>query len=372
MPEDVDGALPRRIEQQLVAAHRRPGDVLGIKIGSAKFNIGDSVAGRIITRPGQQFFIRLDAGDSRGPPGHGQGEVADAAEEIEHLIGRGQFQQIERLGHGAPVHGGVHLHEVRRPEFQDGAVVQPVLQGRRLGRFHGHGRIHPLRLAPQLHPMALGEGPQPVEVRRRERRQVAQHQRHRLIAAGHLHLRDAIRAGQRGQQLAQRRQQRADALIEDQAGIEAGQKMAARLAEADQHPALGGHQTGAESRAPAISPNRAGQWRQPALWLDLADVRQQFGEALLLGGDLRGRGLVLQQASTADAKMRTWRRHPVRAGGEHFDGIGAVELHPLLAVADAHFLAGQRAIDKRHLAVDARNSASLVVERLHLRQGLQQ
>jgi hypothetical protein len=91
---------------------------------------------------------------------------------------------------------------------------------------------------------------------------------------------------------------------------------------------------------------------------------QRVLERALLGRDLRAGVEVLQRAAAADAEMRATRIDARRVRLD--DRLRARELVRRLALErrDGHGFARQRALDEDRLAVDARDAAPFLIERI--------
>src|SRR5438094_7959732 len=117
----------------------------------------------------------------------------------------------------------------------------------------------------------------------------------------------------------------------------------------------------------AIAPLLAGDRRQHALGMHLADARQVLQQPVLLRRELRREIGVLRGAAAADAEVRAAREAAARRLAEQAGGAAEIELAPLGENAHRGALAGQRALDEHHLAVGlARHAAPLVITLFNL------
>lgn len=87
-PHHFERARARRVEQDLVEGLRgpRPHGVFVAQIGGVEFGIDDRIRARVVARPRDELGVALHAHHVRGAARDGQGEVAEAAEEIEHAF----------------------------------------------------------------------------------------------------------------------------------------------------------------------------------------------------------------------------------------------------------------------------------------------
>ena len=117
----------------------------------------------------------------------------------------------------------------------------------------------------------------------------------------------------------------------------------------------------------AIAPLLAGDCRQHALGMHLANARQVLQQPVLLRRELRREIGVLRGAAAADAEVRAAREAAARRLAEQAGGAAEIELAPLGENAHRGALAGQRALDEHHLAVGlARHAAPLGIQRFNL------
>jgi hypothetical protein len=94
--------------------------------------------------------------------------------------------------------------------------------------------------------------------------------------------------------------------------------------------------------------------------LYLADALQILEQLALLGGQLRGRGEMLQGAAPANAEVSATRRGTIGRGNQHLDQARLVQVPAALEDAKAHALSGQSAFDEHGFALDARDTATVV------------
>jgi hypothetical protein len=101
----------------------------------------------------------LDAHDRLGVAGDGQGEVAQAAEEVEHTVLLGELEELDRLVHQLPVDLAVDLDEVGRVEVDLHAVVGQGVEQRREGLGRDlHGRSRRLQVVRVASERVVGSG----------------------------------------------------------------------------------------------------------------------------------------------------------------------------------------------------------------------
>ena len=203
---------------------------------------------------------------------------------------------------------------------------------------------------------------QQVFVRRVGQVQHAQDQGDYPVAHGHLDLRQAVDDGQAGDQLAQRQDERAHARMEHRAGLHFRDEAAALLMEAHQHAAFLVHAAHRQARTVAIAPSWPVDGRGNDVGAHLADAGQAFLQDALFDRDLGTGFQMLQGTAPATVEVRASRRGAVGAGPEHSHGLGRVVLGMAAVDADLHLLARKRAVDERHLAVQARDAVPLLVE----------
>ena len=96
---------------------------------------------------------------------------------------------------------------------------------------------------------------------------------------------------------------------------------------------------------------------------------QLSGQYLLLGANL-GLGMqVLQAATAAGTEMGARGRYPVRTRRKYLNQLAAVEVSAAVEVTQPDGFTRQRVFDERNLAVDVRDAAAVIVERLDMRLG---
>jgi hypothetical protein len=127
---------------------------------------------------------------------------------------------------------------------------------------------------------------------------------------------------------------------------------------------------GLSARAMPITPGRPEDGPQNRFGPDAADVPQRILERALFRRDLGRRFEVLHRAAAArpgmQAEVRARRRDALVARAQDLDNPRGVELRLAAQRLDAYLFAGQRPFDEHHLAVVARNTAALGIERLDL------
>ena len=121
-----------------------------------ELDVGHAVGGGVLARAGDQARIALDAHHLAGMASQRQGEVAQAAEQVEHALVRLRIEQLQGARDHALVEARVDLDEIERAEREVEPVPgqREVERGRRrMQRLH---RLHPARL--QQHREAAGDG----------------------------------------------------------------------------------------------------------------------------------------------------------------------------------------------------------------------
>src|SRR6059036_3593934 len=111
-----------------------------------------------------------------------------------------------------------------------------------------------------------------------------------------------------------------------------------------------------------IAPSGAIDGSQNLFRADAADVPQRIFEHALLRRELRRRIEMLQAAAAAGAEMRTPRRDARWAGGVQLGNAGELVTWLATQHLDRGAFTNQRAFDEHGLAVDTRDTASLLVE----------
>ena len=215
-----------------------------------------------------------------------QGEVAQAAEQIQHALARLHVQQLQRAGDHRLVELGVDLDEVQRAEHQfDVPLRQPERQLRRIAGERVNG-IDATRLQEDRKAFGFSEGRELRLVGIGEWLQVAEHKRDLCIAGDELDLRDVAARVQAIDQCAQRRDLEAQLRDHDMAFADVGHEARILLAEPDQGLVLLLDPAHREATLPAIAPAVPAQWWQHALRRNMADALQVLQQDPLLGLDL--------------------------------------------------------------------------------------
>src|ERR1039457_5447029 len=112
----------------------------------------------------------------------------------------------------------------------------------------------------------------------------------------------------------------------------------------------------------SISPGLTVDRRENGFRLDLADVPQAVFENALLDRDLRVDIQMLHRAAAAHAEILALRLHAHRSGLVYLGDLRQLEGRFFAIGRIADHLAGQRAFNEDHLAVQVRNTASFLVE----------
>jgi hypothetical protein len=96
--------------------------------------------------------------------------------------------------------------------------------------------------------------------------------------------------------------------------------------------------------------------------LYIADALQILEQLAFLGGQLRGRGKMLQGATPANSEVRAPRRDAIGGRNQYLDQACLVHLPASLVDPKPHPLRKQRTLDEHRLACDARDAATVVRE----------
>src|SRR3569623_3109599 len=189
--------------------------------------------------------------------------------------------------HHRAVDVAVNLGEIERPEVLfDIELVQAITQAR-VVRPERHGAIGSRGLKINIKTLLLAECEQRGDIVFTQRIEVTEAQRHRLVARGHLHLRNTDVGVETAQQRAQREQVLARLGLQDLAVCEIGEIGAALFANPHQHGLLLFDELRAEARAPAIAPMRTRERWQDFVGLEVTDMAEIVEQDLLFHVDLR-------------------------------------------------------------------------------------
>src|SRR5262249_15289206 len=134
--------------------------------------------------------------------------------------------------------------------------------------------------------------------------------------------------------------------------------------EADEHSILPAHAPRRQPRATAVVPGIARERLEHGLGCDVADAPQALQHDVLLRRELRVALEVLQHAAAAGAEVSTARDDARRPRGEHLQELRLVVRAPAPRALHAHDLARESARDEHGLAVDVRDAAAVVRERV--------
>src|SRR5450759_3349795 len=219
-----------------------------------------------------------------------------------------------------------------------------------------------LRLQPELNIVFIGKGAQRGFVITGWRIHHAQHQCINMLTDRYFDLRQAIADRQTAHQLGQQRQQPGDLGREDLAALHVGDKTAALFVKTDQRLALFDDMLDRKTGALAIAPGLPVDRAQDGFRLDLADVPQGVFENALLDSDLRPCVQMLHRTAAAHAEMFAPGLHAHSRRLVYLGDLRQLERRLLAVRAVTDYLAGQRAFDEDHLAFDARNTATFLVE----------
>ena len=347
------GAIAGRVDQHAVELAQRDQVVRRHFEQVARGERGffrQAISQGVFQRPLRQGGAAFDAHHFAALRGQRQGEIAQAAEQVGHAIGRLHFQQAQRFRHQHAVDVMVHLRKIDGLERHLDAefrqqVVQLLVQ-----RIERHGRFRPLHLQPPLHAVLVGERLQLRFIVRRQRRHDAQDHGGDVFAHGQLDLRHLVEDRQRADQRAQRQQHGGNVRRQDFAAIHVGNEGRFLFMEAHQHGIFLFHMAHGQARAVAVAPRRAIHGAHDALRTHLADVPQVIFQHALLDRHLRRRFQVLHGAAAAIVEMLALGRHAhrrfavQRRHARHFPVLLFLVRHK----ADA--LARQCAFDKHDLA----------------------
>ncbi len=310
-----------------------------------------------------QSGASFDAEHLRAVARDRQRKVAQAAEEICDALTRLRVEQAHGAADHHAIQRAVYLGEfARRERHGDAEFGQAVGKLWRIQRMKWDKGIRPPGLQPELNLMFIGKGAQRSFIFTGWRLHHAQHQRIDELANRHFDLWQFIPNRQAADQLCQERNQRGDLRREDFAALHVGDEAAALFVKADQRLALFDHVPDRDARALAISPGLPVDRRENGFRLDLADVPQAVFENALLDRDLRVGIQMLHRAAAAHAEILALRLHAHRSGLVYLGDLRQLEGRFFAIGRIADRLAGQRAFDEDHLAVQVRNTASFLVE----------
>ena len=263
------------------------------------------------------------------------------------------------------------MREVGRFEGHGDAELGQAIGQRRAAFIEQMSGLGPFGLQPPLHAMQRGEVAQMLRVNRRQRLQVAQHQRGDAVARGEFDLWQSFALFHAADQLAQRHQQGTHFGRQHGAQLHVGHVAALALVKADQHGAFLDDMPHAQTRAAPVAPGRAFDGPQHALCLDLRKVPQVVFQHALLHRHLCRGVQVLHLAAAArprvQAEVLATRAHALRAFARDGRDLALLPLVLLACHIHLHTLGGQGAFNEHHLAVGAvRHALGFEVQRLHL------
>ncbi|MNM45538.1 hypothetical protein D3C81_564640 [compost metagenome] len=336
------------------------------EVGREELRVVQTIARGVFLRTRDQAGFAFHAHHFAHGARQRQGEVAQAAEQVEHTLVRLRIQQRQRVRDHLLVELGVDLDEIQRTERQ---FHVPLRQRER--QRHAFGR--PQRLdgfqatglqvdgetvfLPECLPcFGVGSG---------KRLQVTHGQRDGRVAGDEFNLRNVALAFQRFDERGQRRHLGADLRDHRQALRQIGDEARVQLAETDQRLVLLLDATHRETTLAAIAPAVAGQRRQHRAGLHMADALQVVHQHALLGDDLLRLFQVLQHAAGTHAEMRATRFHAMRRCLHHFNRAGLIEMTALAGLLGHHRFLRQGATDESDLAtltVTAGNATAIVAQ----------
>ena len=223
-----------------------------------------------------------------------QREVSEPAEEVERAVRGLRRQQLDRSRHHELVERAVDLYEIGGRELdaccESGQLVAQRLRRRRERR----DRLEAAALQVERDALIPFEVAQAFKVGRVRIVQHAQHERRRIFGNSDLDLRHAALDAEPGDEIGERREERAHRWRENFTDFKVREKRAAALAEADEDLALLVHVLAAKPRAAAIAPHRSSQRREPAFREDAANALERLGHDAPFRRELRRVVQVLQ------------------------------------------------------------------------------
>ena len=363
MAHDFQRPGPGRIQQHQIEAFPRPGhaDYVAAQIRLVETGVVDAVAPGILLGTGHHGELPLDPHHFTGLTGQRQGEVADAAEQIQHLVILGRPQPRQRLGHHALVDGAVDLNEVARGECKRQAIegvarLKLLAQG-----FDALIR----RLKVEVYPLGLGKRHQQGAIRLVGATSVAQQHHDALFGLDELRMPQLALALQAIEALAQGGD-------EGREGI--GQHGAARHL----HQVIGLTATEAHPGAATVLVKLDGETADPAIAaglplehglerrrLDVAKALEQADQPGLLDRLLIRFAEVLGTATAALAIMGAEGIDAIGRRGHYLlqGGVGIV----LLVIDDASLdqLTGECPFDEDGLALMTADTDTVVVQTVY-------
>ncbi|MNH14274.1 hypothetical protein D3C79_738630 [compost metagenome] len=124
MAHDFQRPGPGRIQQHQIEAFPRPGhaDDITAQVRLVEAGVVDAIATGVLLGAGHHGQIPFDPDHLAGLTGQRQGEVANAAEQIQHLVRPGRPEPCQRLGHHALVDGAIDLNEIPGGECKRQAI----------------------------------------------------------------------------------------------------------------------------------------------------------------------------------------------------------------------------------------------------------
>ena len=241
---------------------------------------------RIVAGLADQGGVTLHAHRQRRSFRQRQREVAQAAEQVQHAVGGGQVQQVQRADDHATVHFSVNLDEIRRAECEFHAELRQRVAELDLGGLQAVNTRRPGWLQHHCEPGSLGECTQLRQVFTAKRLEVAKHQGAGPVAAGNFDLRYGLPRVHGQNQGGQRIQLPGNTRVQDMASVHISDKSAVTLSKSDQHPPLLAHVADGEAGFAPIPPVRTGHRRPELRRLDLADAGKILHKRILLVLDL--------------------------------------------------------------------------------------
>ena len=333
-----------------------------------ELGVGETVVLGVLPRTRDQPGITFHAHHFRRRARQWQGEVAKAAEQVQHALAGLHVEQCQRARDHLFVEGAIDLDEIERPEQQfhiPGGEVEGELRWRHvIQRMH---RIQSLGLQVDGEILGCGEIAQLLQVAFRQRLEMTEDQRTRLVARDEFDLRQHASRLHRIHQLREGRDLHADFRHHRVAFADVGDEARILLAETDQRLVLLLDAAHRETPLAPIAPRGIHQRRQHLARRHVADALQVLHQHALLGVDLLVLGQVLQHAAAAHPEMRATGRDAIRRGFQHLERLGFVETARARGLLDHHRLALQRAGNEHGLALmrtpfAAGDAAAIVAE----------
>ena len=373
------GAFARRIDQHAVdAAHGLPEPFPVLFAPRKKIPrtegcfLSQSVFSRPLTSAGDQAFGSLNTDHPLGAAGERQRKVAQAAEEIGHLVIRLESQETHCAADHRFVERMVDLREVcglKSDAYTEFRQLQPelffILGINRMSGFRSFW------LKPNIRAVCSAKSQQLFHILGRHRIQMTENERCAAVAAdSDFYLRHPLAHIEHRDQLTKRINHVGNVLRQNRAGMHIAHIARSLFVEPHQNTALFGNIANRQACTMAVIPKRSANGRQNVFRFDLADVPERVHQNALLEGHLRIGFNMLHRAAAAGSRPET------ELGAAGSDARPALREHRRCA-ADiktrfrtqtliGHAFAGKRPLNKDHLAVEMRYAASFLIKTLHV------